>query len=103
MPHRLGAAVPSAQRLSVPASPGNRPGDVLETLLHERTHLHLGRQPGAHAGHGPAFKATLAAAMAEAYGVEGAARRSTLHGAYADAIERRRLLGGRQLELPLAG
>jgi hypothetical protein len=72
-------------------------------LLHELTHLHLGRQPGAHAWHGPAFKATLAAAMAEAYGVEGAARRSTLHGAYADAIERRRLLGGRQLELPLAG
>jgi hypothetical protein len=103
MPNRLGFAVPSEQRLSVTAYPGIRPGDVLETLLHELTHLHLGRQPGAHAWHGPAFKATLAAAMAEAYGVEGAARRSTLHGAYADAIERRRLLGGRQLELPLAG
>ncbi len=102
MPNRLGFAVPSQFRLSVTAYPGIRSGDALETLLHELVHLHLGRQPGAHAWHGPAFKATLAAAMAEAYGVGGVARRGTVHGAYAAAIERRRSRG-LQLQLPLAG
>ena len=41
--------------------------------------------------------------MAEAYGIAGPRPRSTLHGTYAEAIERRRLLEGSQLELPLAG
>lgn len=88
-PNRLGFAVPTQFRLSVTAYPGIRPGDVLETLLHELTHLHVGRAPEAHAWHGPTFKRTLAAAMAEAYGVDGAAPRSTLHGVYAEAIEHR--------------
>lgn len=88
-PNRLGFAVPTQFRLSVTAYPGIRPGDVLETLLHELTHLHVGRAPEAHAWHGPTFKRTLAAAMAEAYGVEDAAPRSTLHGVYAEAIEQR--------------
>ncbi len=88
-PNRLGFAVPTQFRLSVTAYPGIRPGDVLETLLHELTHLHVGRAPEAHAWHGPTFKRTLAAAMAEAYGVEDVAPRSTLHGVYAEAIERR--------------
>ena len=88
-PNRLGFAVPAQFRLSVMAYPGIRPGDVLETLLHELAHLHVGRAPEAHAWHGPTFKRTLARAMREAYGVEGAAPRSTLHGVYAEAIERR--------------
>jgi hypothetical protein len=88
-PNRLGFAVPTQFRLSVTAYPGIRPGDVLETLLHELTHLHVGRAPEAHAWHGPTFKRTLAAAMHEAYGVDGAAPRSTLHGVYAEAIEAR--------------
>ena len=101
-PNRLGFAVPAQFRLSVTAYPGIRAGDVLETLLHELVHLHVGRGPGAHAWHGSAFKRALARAMAEAYGVAVPRLRNTLHGAYAEALERRRLLGGSQLELPLA-
>ncbi len=88
-PNRLGFAVPSEFRLSVTAYPGIRPGDVLETLLHELTHLHVGRAAEAHAWHGRTFKATLARAMAEAYGIAAAPASSTLHGVYAEAIERR--------------
>lgn len=86
-PNRLGFAVPSEYRLSVTAYPGIRPGDVLETLLHELTHLHVGRAAEAHAWHGPTFKRTLARAMREAYGVTAVKPRSTLHGTYAAAIE----------------
>lgn len=87
-PNRLGFAVPAEFRLSVTAYPGIRAGDVLETLLHELVHLHVGRAAEAHAWHGPTFKRTLARAMHEAYGVAAANSRSTLHGAYAEAIER---------------
>ena len=55
-PNRLGFAVPSQFRLSVTAYPGIRPGDVLETLLHELVHLHVGRAAEAHAWHGRTFK-----------------------------------------------
>jgi hypothetical protein len=87
-PNRLGFAVPTEYRLSVTAYPGIRPGDVLETLLHELVHLHVGRAAEAHAWHGPTFKRTLARAMREAYGITGAKPPSTLHGTYAEAIER---------------
>ena len=86
-PNRLGFAVPSQFRLSVTAYPGVRAGDVLETLLHELTHLHVGRAAEAHGWHGATFKRTLARAMEEAYGVAGLRPRSTIHGAYAEAIE----------------
>jgi hypothetical protein len=89
-PNRLGFAVPSDFRLSVTAYPGIRPGDLLETLLHELTHLHVGRAAEAHAWHGRTFKTTLARAMAEAYGIAALPRSSTLHGVYAEAIERGR-------------
>jgi hypothetical protein len=102
-PQRLGFAVPGEWRLSVTAYPGISAGDVLETLLHELVHLHVGRQPGGHAWHGRAFKGTLAAVMAEAYGVAPAPARSTVHGAYAAAIERRRQTGNGQLELSPSG
>lgn len=85
-PNRLGFAVPSEYRLSVTAYPGIGAGDVLETLLHELTHLHVGRAAEAHAWHGPTFKRTLAAAMREAYGVDLPPPRSSLHGPYAEAI-----------------
>jgi hypothetical protein len=90
-PNRLGFAVPSQFRLSVTAYPGIRPGDVLETLLHELVHLHVGRAAEPHGWHGRTFKRTLARAMGEAYGVAGRAPRGTLHGDYAEAIERARL------------
>jgi hypothetical protein len=86
-PNRLGFAVPTEFRLSVTAYPGIRPGDVLETLLHELVHLHVGRAREAHAWHGPTFKRTLSQAMREAYGITMPPPRSTLHGPYADAIE----------------
>ena len=89
-PNRVGFAVPAEFRLSVTAFPGIRAGDVLETLLHELVHLHVGRAAEAHAWHGRTFKATLARAMREAYGVAPPPSRATLHGAYAEAIERRR-------------
>jgi hypothetical protein len=87
-PNRLGFAVPSEFRLSVTAYPGIRRGDVLETLLHELVHLHVGRAAEAHAWHGPTFKRTLAQAMREAYAIAIPVPRSTLHGTYAEAIER---------------
>ncbi len=86
-PNRLGFAVPSEFRLSVTAYPGIHPGDVLETLLHELVHLHVGRAAEAHAWHGPTFKRVLGQAMREAYGVTIRPPRSTLHGPYAEAIE----------------
>jgi hypothetical protein len=86
-PNRLGFAVPSQYRLSVTAYPGIRPGDVLETLLHELVHLHVGRAAEAHAWHGPTFKRVLGQAMREAYGVDIPKPRATLHGPYAEAIE----------------
>ncbi|HSK50405.1 MAG TPA: hypothetical protein VK889_07910 [Solirubrobacterales bacterium] len=89
-PNRLGFAVPTQYRLSVTAYPGIRPGDVLETLLHELVHLHVGRAQEPHAWHGRTFKATLAAAMEQAYGVVIPAPRHTRHGLYAEAIERAR-------------
>ncbi len=85
-PNRLGFAVPAEFRLQVTAYPGIGPGDILETLLHELVHLHVGRAREAHAWHGSTFKRTLAAAMRQAYGVEIPIPRSTLHGAYAAAI-----------------
>ena len=90
-PNRLGFAVPSQFRLSVTAYPGIRPGDALETLLHELVHLHVGRAAESHAWHGKTFKRTLARAMDEGYGVVGPSPRSTIHGFYAEAIERARL------------
>jgi hypothetical protein len=99
-PNRVGFAVPTEHRLQVTAYPGIRPGDVLETLLHELVHLHVGRAREAHAWHGRTFKATLARAMDEAYGVRGVPTRSTLHGAYAEAIER--LRAKPQMEMDLA-
>jgi hypothetical protein len=87
-PNRLGFAVPAEYRLSVTAYPGIRRGDALETLLHELVHLHVGRAAEAHAWHGPAFKRTLAQAMREAYAISIPVPRSTLHGTYAEAIDR---------------
>jgi hypothetical protein len=86
-PNRLGFAVPDEFRLSVTAYPGIRPGDVLETLLHELTHLHVGRAE-ARAWHGRTFKAVLARAMDEAYGIAAPPPSNSLHGVYAEAIER---------------
>jgi hypothetical protein len=91
-PNRLGFAVPAEFRLSVTAYPGIRPGDVLETLLHELVHLHVGRAAEPHAWHGRTFKRALVAAMSEAYGVAGRPPSSTRHGAYAEAIERARAM-----------
>jgi hypothetical protein len=101
-PNRLGFAVPSEFRLSVTAYPGIRGGDILEVLLHELVHLHVGRTAEAHSWHGPTFKGTLARAMDEGYGITGLRPSNTLHGTYAEAIERTRTSGGGQLTIPLA-
>jgi SprT-like family protein len=87
-PNRLGFAVPSEFRLSVTAYPGIRRGDVLETLLHELVHLHVGRASEARAWHGATFKRVLAEAMRQAYGITIPPPRATLHGTYAEALER---------------
>lgn len=89
-PNRLGFAVPAQFRLSVTAYPGIRAGDVLETLLHELVHLHVGRATEPHGWHGTTFKGTLARAMVEGYGIVAPNPRSTIHGVYAEAIESRR-------------
>lgn len=90
-PNRLGFAVPNQFRLSVTAYPGIRAGDILETLLHELVHLHVGRAAEPHGWHGRTFKRTLALAMDEGYGVVGLRPRCTIHGVYAEAIEQTRL------------
>jgi hypothetical protein len=87
-PNRLGFAVPSEFRLSVTAYPGIRAGDALETLVHELTHLHVGRANEPRAWHGATFKRALGAAMQEAYGLTIPSPRNTRHGTYAEAIER---------------
>jgi predicted SprT family Zn-dependent metalloprotease len=89
-PNRLGFAILDEWRLSVTAYPGIRPGDAQETLLHELVHLHVGTEPGHHRWHGRRFRAVLRRAIAEGYRIHSVRPRSTLHGAYADAIERRR-------------
>jgi hypothetical protein len=86
-PNRLGFAVPTEFRLSVTAYPGIRPGDILETLLHELVHLHVGRSAEPHAWHGHTFKQALATAMKEAYGIAIRLPSSTRHGTYSEAIE----------------
>jgi hypothetical protein len=101
-PNRLGFAVPGESRLSVTDYPGIRPGDALETLLHELVHLQVGRRRDGHAWHGRTFKDTLARAMAEAYGIT-VRPPNCRHGVYADALERRRLREGEQLALELTG
>jgi hypothetical protein len=92
-PNRLGFAVPAEFRVSITAYPGARPGDLLETLLHELVHLHVGRAAEPRAWHGRNFKLALARAMHEAYGVTIPIPRATLHGPYAEAIERLREAG----------
>jgi hypothetical protein len=84
----LGFAVPSERRISVTAYPGIRLGDAQEVLLHELVHIAIARSDGS--WHGRLFKRTLSAAMREAYGVSVPRARGTTHGAYADALERRR-------------
>jgi hypothetical protein len=84
----LGFAVPAERRISVTAYPGIRPGDAQETLLHELVHIALGRHDGG--WHGSHFRHTLAEAMRQAYGIDGVPARASTHGAYADALERRR-------------
>jgi hypothetical protein len=83
----LGFAVPNERRISVTAYPGIRPGDAQETLLHELVHIAIGRH--GRSWHGRVFLRTLAEAMQQAYDVSVAAASST-HGAYAEALERRR-------------
>ena len=100
-PNRLGFAVPSQFRLSVTAYPGIRAGDVLETLLHELVHLHVGRAAEPHGWHGQTFKRTLARAMDEGYGIAGLRPRSTVHGVYAEAIERARLARFETLQMQI--
>jgi hypothetical protein len=88
----LGFAVPTENRLSVTVFPGIRRGDLLETLLHELTHLAVGELPGSRRWHGREFRLTLALAMYQAYGVSPMRTPAARHGAYAEQIER--LLAG---------
>lgn len=85
---RLGFAIPDEHRLSVTVYPGTRRGDLEETLLHELVHLAVGASPGGRRWHGREFSETLRRAMTEAYGIRGVRPPSTLHGAYAEALER---------------
>jgi hypothetical protein len=87
---RLGFAIPDEWRISVTAFPGQRRGDAMETLLHELVHLFLGASADTHRWHGRPFRETLKQAMLEAYGVDEVRVNGSLHGPYADALERRR-------------
>jgi SprT-like family protein len=85
---RLGFAIPEEWRISVTAFPGQRKEDAEETLVHELVHLFVGASAGTHRWHGRQFKATMARAMREGYGVRGVKPNGSYHGAYADALER---------------
>jgi hypothetical protein len=87
---RLGFAIPEEWRISITAFPGQRRGDAEETLLHELVHLCVGASAGTRRWHGQEFKATMRRAMREAYGIRGVKVNGSYHGAYADALERRR-------------
>jgi hypothetical protein len=89
----LGFAVPGERRISVTAYPGIRAGDALEVLLHEVVHIAIGRQ--GHSWHGRTFRSTLQRAMREAYGIAISPSAASVHGAYADELERRRLAASR--------
>ena len=89
-PKTLGFAVPDEWRISVTAFPGQRPGDVQETLLHELVHLFVGVPSGTRRWHGREFKTALRRAMREGYGIAQVKVNGSYHGAYADALERRR-------------
>jgi hypothetical protein len=65
------------------------------------THLHVGRAAEAHGWHGATFKRTLAQAMEQAYGVAGLRPGSTIHGVYAELIERARLAVGEPLQMQI--
>ncbi|HEY8779684.1 MAG TPA: hypothetical protein VIL93_07825 [Solirubrobacterales bacterium] len=84
----LGFAVPAERRISVTAYPGIRPGDAQETLLHELVHIAVGRRD--RSWHGKLFRQTLKEAMHQAYGITTAPARGSIHGTYAEALERRR-------------
>ena len=87
---RLGFAIPDERRISVTAYPGQRRGDAEETLVHELVHVFIGASPGTRRWHGRDFKAALRRAMREGYGVRGVRVNGSYHGAYANALERRR-------------
>jgi hypothetical protein len=87
---RLGFAIPDERRISVTSFPGQRREDAEETLLHELVHIFIGASPGTRRWHGRDFKATLRRAMREGYGLRGVRVNGSYHGAYADALERRR-------------
>jgi len=98
---RWGSCTPADRTIRLSRRLQDMPAWVIDyVLVHELVHLHVGRAREAHAWHGRTFKATLAQAMDEAYGVRGVPTRSTLHGAYAEAIER--LRAQPQLEMDLA-
>ena len=84
---RLGFAIPDEWRISVTAFPGQRLGDVQETLVHELVHLFVGASIGSHRWHGRKFKATMRRAMREGYGIRDVQQKNSHHGAYADALE----------------
>ena len=73
-------------------------GQWVEVVDLQLVHLQVGRRREAHAWHGRTFKDTLARAMLEAYGIT-VRPPNCRHGVYADALERRRLHTGEQLEL----
>ena len=89
-PKTFGFAIPDEWRISVTAYPGQRPGDAQETLLHELVHLFVGAPSGSRRWHGREFKTTLRRAMREGYGIGQVKVNGSYHGAYADALERRR-------------
>ena len=95
----LGFAVPEERRISVTAYPGIRPGDAQETLLHELVHIAVGRQ--GRSWHGRIFRRTLEEAMRQAYGITAAPARGSIHGVYAEALERRRRKPARGQRPPL--
>jgi hypothetical protein len=86
-PSVLGRAWWHQNRIQLTDYPGITREDVLETLCHELVHIHERTDEDGRA-HGYAFRAKMAEAFEEAYGVRprGGQRRTAYHGRYAAAL-----------------
>lgn len=86
-PSRLGYAEPWHWRITISTYPGQTLADARETLVHELTHLVVGRRPGARGWHGTEFKKMMLAAFKEAYKVGPVGiPHNVYHGRYAAAL-----------------
>lgn len=89
-PYRLGYAEPWRNRITVATYPKQTLADARETLVHELTHIVIGKDRESMSWHGPVFREMMTAAFKEAYKVLPiGVRENVYHGRYAAALLRK--------------